>query len=425
MGTATQGSRVVVVGAGQAGVETAACLRDYGYVGPITLLGEEPTAPYQRPPLSKDFLSRRVDADGLELRSADFYADRGIELATGRRVDAILPAERRVLLDGGGGLGYRHLVLATGARNRPLTVPGADLDGVCYLRTLAEAVALREWLTRPRELVVVGGGFIGLELAAVAAAGHRVTVVEAAPRCMARVVTPVVSDHAEAAHRRRGVEVLTGTGVRRILGTAGRVRGVELAGGRTVPADVVVVGIGAVAATGLAAEAGLVEGCAKGIITDEHGRTSAPGVFAVGDCAAQPGPGGALIRLESVPGAIGQAKRAAAAIAGVRGTPYGEHGMEDERAPAVPWFWSHQGELRLQIAGLPEAYDRAVVRGDPAAGRFSVFRFSAGELAAVESVNRPVDHMAARKLLARSIPITPEEAAELTFDLKSAATARA
>lgn len=425
MGTVTQGNRVVVVGAGQAGVETAAALRDYGYDGPITLLGEEPAAPYQRPPLSKDFLSRRVDADGLELRSADFYADRGIELATGRRVGAILPAERRVLLDGGGALGYRHLVLATGARNRPLTVPGADLDGVCYLRTLAEAGALRERLARPSELVVVGGGFIGLELAAVAAAGHRVTVVEAAPRCMARVVTPAVSDHAEAAHRRRGVELLTGTGVRRILGAAGRVRGVELADGRTVPADVVVVGIGAVAATELAADAGLVEGGATGITTDGNCRTGAPGVFAVGDCAAQPGPGGAPIRLESVPGAIDQAKRAAAAIAGGRGAPLGEHGTGREPAPAVPWFWSHQGDLRLQIAGPPAAYDRAVVRGDPAAGRFSVFRFTAGGLAAVESVNKPADHMASRKLLASGAPITPEEAADPAFELKSAATARA
>jgi 3-phenylpropionate/trans-cinnamate dioxygenase ferredoxin reductase component len=204
MGATQPGRGVVVAGAGQAGVETAAALRDYGYEEPITLLGEEPGAPYQRPPLSKDFLSGRVDADGLALRSADFYADRGIELATGRRVEAILPAQHRVLLDGGGALGYRHLVLATGARSRPLTVPGADLDGVCYLRTLAEAAALRERLARPCALVVVGGGFIGLELAAVAAAGHRVTVVESAPRCMARVVTPAVSAHAEAVHRRCG-----------------------------------------------------------------------------------------------------------------------------------------------------------------------------------------------------------------------------
>ncbi|MBW8267905.1 NAD(P)/FAD-dependent oxidoreductase [Caldovatus aquaticus] len=410
------GADVLILGAGQAGVQLAAALREGGHDGRILLLGEEPELPYQRPPLSKAYLSGKADAPQLRLRTDAFYAENRIGLRLGARAVRIERAARRVRLASGEALAYGHLVLATGARNRALPVPGAALDGVMQLRTLAEAEALRRRLGTARRAVVVGAGFIGLEFAAVAAArGLEVTVVEALDRPMARSVSPLVAAHLRAAHERAGVRFAFGAAVTRIAGEAGRVAAVETADGRRFPADLVLIGIGVVPNAGLAAEAGLA--VADGIVVDALLRTGDPAISAIGDCARFPCrfAAGAPVRLESVQNAADQARCLAARLLG-RAAPYA----------ALPWFWSDQGALRLQIAGLSVPHDRAVLRGDPAGGQgFSVFCFRGGRLAGVESVNRPLEHVLARRILERGLDLTPEQAADPAFDLKAHAGAQA
>lgn len=406
---------VVIVGAGQGGFQVAASLREYGFAGRVILLGDEPGLPYQRPPLSKAYLTGAIAADGLLLRREAFYAANRIELMAGERATGIDRAAGRVRLASGAALAYDHLVLATGARDRPLPVPGADLAGVHRLRTLADADGLRPVLGEVGEAVVVGAGFIGLEFAAVAAKrGIRVRVVELARRPLARAVSPAMSELFHEAHARWGTSFLFSTGVARIVGEGGRATGVETADGLTLPADLVVVGIGVVPNAELAAEAALA--CENGIVVDERLVTADPAISAVGDCCAYPSrhADGARVRLESVQNAVDQAKLVAARLAGRAAGSYA----------AVPWFWSDQGELKLQIAGLTGGHDTAVTRGDPATGRCSVFCFAGGRLLGVESVNRPGDHMAGRRLLAAAEPdLTPEQAADEAFDLKAHATA--
>lgn len=399
---------VLIVGAGQAGAQAAVSLRQAGYDGRVLLVGDEPQLPYQRPPLSKAFLTGKVERAGIVLRNEATYADQRIELLSGQRVLAVDRARRQARLSAGAEVDYAHLVFATGARNRPLAVEGAELDGVLHLRTIDEASALRERMAGVRSAVVVGGGFIGLEFAAVARMrGIEVTVVELAPRLMARAVTPQVSDWFTARHRAAGSRILVNAAVARIEGQGGRVAGVVLGDGQRLAADLVVAGVGVLPNVELAAASGL-EVC-NGIVVDGLLRTADPAVSALGDCASFPCAfADGHVRLESVQNALDQARCVAARIAGQPAT-----------YAALPWFWSDQFDAKLQIAGLIHAPDRTVLLGRPEEGAFSVFAFREGRWLGVESVNRPGDHMTARKLLAARTPLAAEAVAAAGFDLKA------
>lgn len=397
---------VVIIGAGQAGVQVALSLRQGGHAGGITLIGDEPHAPYQRPPLSKAYLKGEMGVEQLVLRPVEALAAQGIKLRTGGRVTGIDHAARVVTAEGLS-LSYDHLVVATGTRPRPLPLPGADLPGVLTLRRIEDADRLASALAGAKDVVIIGGGFIGLEAAATARLkGKAVTVVEAAQRVMGRAVAPAISAWFEAIHRGMGTVVLTGAGVAGIEG-AGRVASVTLADGRRVPADLVLVGIGAVPNDELAKAAGLH--CPNGIATDAQGRTEDPAIWAVGDCAYAPNPyAGGPFRLESVQNAIDQAKCVAAAILG-----------GDRPYDAVPWFWSDQGSAKLQTTGLPLSPDAHVLRGNPDEGRFTVFHLKGGTIIAADSVNMPADHMAARRLVAARAVVAPDTLADPAIPLKS------
>jgi 3-phenylpropionate/trans-cinnamate dioxygenase ferredoxin reductase subunit len=401
----------LIVGASQAGLQLAVSLRQLGDTEPITLVGEEPHAPYQRPPLSKEFLAGTAELDSLAFRAPSFYPDNEIDLVCGERITAVRPG--LAVTASGRELPYARLALTTGASPRRLNVPGADLAGVCYLRDHDDAAALRRELATASRVVVVGGGFIGLEAASAArAAGLTVTVVEAAGRLLGRAVAPVVSDFYARAHERRGVRVLLSTGVTAFEPAAGgRVGGVVLGDGTVIPADLVLVGVGAVPRTELAEQLGLV--CAGGIVVDASARTSDPSVVAAGDCTAQPHPltGEGRVRIESVQNAVAQAGIAAATLLG-RPAP----------AKAVPWFWSFQGDLRLQIAGLSAGHDETVVRGVIDDEHFSVLYYERGRLLAVDAVNRPADYMAVRKALTQGATIPARAAADSDAPLKSLIT---
>lgn len=398
---------VVIVGAGQAGVQVADSLRARGFGGAITVVGDEAAHPYQRPPLSKDFLGADGDPGPLPLRAERFFSEQGICLRTGVAVTSIDRAGRAVVLGNGEELGYTALVLATGAVNRGLPVAGTDLSGVHGLRTLADAEALRTALSVVRSAVVVGAGFIGLEFAAAARKrGVEVTVLEAAERPMGRVVSPEMSDYAIGAHRDMGTDLQLGEGLAGLTGRGGSVVAAVGTSGREHRADLVLVAVGVRPRDELARAAGLAVG--DGIVVDEQLRTSDPVVYAVGDCANVPGNDpGTRLRLESVQNATDQGRRVAAAVL---------DGIAGDRE--VPWFWSNQGPLRLQIAGLGMPGDGAVVAGDVPGGRFSVFRFRQDRLVAVESMNRPADHMAARRVLAGGVLPTPQQVAAPAFSLK-------
>lgn len=398
---------VVIVGSGQAGYQTAASLRTEGYEGPVTLIGEERYAPYQRPPLSKAFVMGKQDQARILLRPEAYYRDHQIELLAGERATAIDRAERRVQLESGRQFGYETLVLALGARNRPLPLLGAELEGVCYLRTLDEGVELKQRIEQARHVAVIGGGFVGMEVAASARAlGKGVTVMEALPRLMARAVAPVISEFLQQFHASQGIEIILNAQVLEVRRGARASHEVLLGDGRTIPADVVVAGIGVVPNTELASEAGLPVD--NGIVTDEFLRTPDERIFAIGDCAAYPSVhAGSRVRLESVQNAADQGVCVARTIAG-KLAPYN----------AVPWFWSDQSDVRLQMAGLGSGHDRRVLRGDPQSGKFSVFYFRAGKLCSVDSVNRPGDHLVARKLLGSGTALTPEQAGDESVNLK-------
>jgi 3-phenylpropionate/trans-cinnamate dioxygenase ferredoxin reductase subunit len=405
---------VVIVGASHAGFQLAASLRQAGFDGPVTLVGDEPVLPYQRPPLSKDYLDGKIGFDLLLLRPEAFYRDHRIDFLRGTRVAAIDRAGQAVRLDSGERLGYGHLVLATGARNRVPPLPGIELDGVCYLRTLAETEALRDRLGAAEHIVVIGAGFIGLEFAAVARAhGKPVHVVELVDRVMARVVAVPTSLFFAEAHRRSGVEFGFGAQAVRIAGHGGKVDHVELAGGERLKADLVLVSVGVVPNGELAADAGLR--VANGVVVNEELATADVNISAIGDCAAFPcrHADGNPVRLEAVQNATDHARCVADRIVG-KPRPY----------TALPWFWSEQGKLRLQIAGLTTGHDQTVLRGNLESGEFSVFCYRDGALLGIESVNRPADHAHARRLLAAGRQVSPDQAADDSFDLRAAATAR-
>jgi 3-phenylpropionate/trans-cinnamate dioxygenase ferredoxin reductase subunit len=405
-------SGIVIAGAGQAGFQVAASLREGGYEGRVVLVGDEPMLPYQRPPLSKAYLDGKADEEMLQLRPRSFFDEHRIAYLAGESLLRIERRDREIALSSGRRLPYEHLVLATGSRNRVLPVPGADLDGVVQLRTLADAADLRRRLPEIRRAVVVGAGFIGLEFAAVAAQrGIPVTVIEATDRPMARSLSPLMSAFFRAAHEAKGVRFEFGAVATRITGENGRATGVETAAAGHVPGDLVLVGIGVVPNMDAAVDAQLDIG--NGILVDENLVTSDPDISAIGDVACFPTrfADGARVRLESVQNSVDQARCVAARLTG-KPAPY----------TAVPWFWSDQGPLKLQMAGLGTPHELAVPRGDAETGAFSVFCFARGHLVGVESVNRPADHMAARRILAAAPSLTPDEAADPGFNLKALAS---
>jgi 3-phenylpropionate/trans-cinnamate dioxygenase ferredoxin reductase subunit len=405
---------VVVVGAGHGGFQLAASLRQHGYDGRVALIGDEPHLPYQRPPLSKDYLDGKIGLDLLLMRPATFFDEHRIELVTGTAVAAIDRPGKAVVIADGKRLDYDHLVLATGARNRVPPLPGVELDGVCYLRNLAETEDLKQRLAAAQHCVVIGAGFIGLEFAAIARGkGKPVHIVELVERVMARVVCPDTSAYFAEAHRAAGVEFSFGARIERIGGEGGKVTHVVLQDGRTLPADLVVVSIGVVPNEGLAAASGLA--VENGVSVDETLLTADPGISAIGDCAAFPSRHSLRnpVRLEAVQNAVDHARCVANRLVG-KPHPY----------EALPWFWSEQGPLRLQIAGLTTGYQQVVLRGDYDNGEYSAFLYAGDKLLGIESINKPADHAFARRLLAGGRDVTPAQAADLSFDLRAAAMAR-
>ncbi|MET0388683.1 MAG: FAD-dependent oxidoreductase [Polyangiales bacterium] len=399
---------VVIIGAGQAGLQVAVTLRERRYEGRIVLIGDEIHPPYRRPPLSKGYLLGEATEAQVVLCQDSYFTQHRIELITGKRVVAIDRARRMVALDDDSVIEYEHLVLATGARNRPLPVQGAELENVFFLRTRDEADALRERMPNAKHAVVIGAGFIGLEFASCAAKKDLdVTVLEVADRPMARVISKAMSAVFAREHVKHGVKLLISTQAMRLLGEGGKVSGVETVDGRILPADLVVIGIGVIPNVELAATCDLA--IEDGVVVDEHLQTGDPSISAIGDVAAHPNPygHGPRIRLESVQNACDQARNVANRITG-------KPAVYD----ALPWFWTNQGDLKLQLAGLPRTGCEEVVRGDPNGTAFSVFLFHDGRLVAVESLNRPPEHLLARRLLSSRVAITPQQAADTSFDLK-------
>lgn len=392
---------IVIIGAGQAGLQTAEALRAEGWQGDLILLGEEPHAPYHRPPLSKAYLMGESSAEQLTMRGPEALSRKAIEIRIGCRVNRIDCVERVVHLDQGDRLAYHRLVLATGARARQL--PGADWQGVFQLRTLEDCTRIGEAMATAHHIAVIGGGFIGLEFAAVARKkGKSVTVIEAANRLMARAVSAEVSEIYARLHTERGVVLRLGSGVAGFTSTNGRVSGITLSDGHNVSADLVLMGIGILPNQELAEAAGI--SCASGIIIDSCGRTSDPFIFACGDCTATRLENGDFRRLESVQNAIEQAKSCAASI------------MNRERPfTAAPWFWSDQYDVKLQMVGTSQGHDHSVIRGDTNAYKCSIFYFAGERLIGIDSLNRPQDHMAGRRLLDEGMGLTPQQAADESF----------
>ncbi|GFE79835.1 oxidoreductase [Steroidobacter agaridevorans] len=397
---------VAIIGAGQAGLQVAVSLREQHYEGRIALIGDEPHVPYARPPLSKAYLLG--EAGDLALRPQTYFAQHRIDLIAGKRAVAIDRTRRMVGLDDESVIEYDHLVLATGARNRSLPIPGVELGNVFLLRTLDEAALLRERMAAAKNVVVIGAGFIGLEFAATATKlGANVTVLDVADRPMARALSKTMSAVFTREHEKTGVRLMFNTQAMRLLGEQ-CVTAVETVDGKILPADLVLIGIGVIPNVEVAATCNLT--VENGIVVDEFLQTSDPHISSIGDVAAFSNRhlGGGRVRLESVQNASDQARCVAARIMG-----------QPDAYDAVPWFWSTQGSLKLQMAGLPSSGCEEVVRGDPNASKCSVFLFRDGKLACVETHNRPADHMLARRLLAERAALTPDQAADPTFDLKS------
>lgn len=387
---------VVIVGTGQGGFQLAASLRESGFSDPVTLVGDEPGLPYQRPPLSKAFLQGKVDETGLLLRPPPFYERIDARVIGGMRVEHIDRAARCVRLTSGMVLPYDHLVLATGATARTLAVPGSDLSGVCVLRGLGDARRIRERLARASAVAVVGAGFIGLELAAVARGMDlAIHVVEATARPLLRALSEPMARHLQAFHESLGTRFHLSSQCDAIEGESGQARGLRLHDGSHIAADLIVVAVGVLPNDQLARDVGLA--ASNGIEVDEMLLTTDPAISALGDCASFPFAlgGGSRVRIESVQNAVDQARCIAARLCG-RPLPYAK----------VPWFWSEQGLCRLQMAGLAHPDDRSEIEGDPGSGRFSVLRFRGDQLSAVESLNDPAAHMRARKALAPALAPT-------------------
>ena len=395
---------IVIIGAGQAGAQAVQSLRSEGFKGAITMVGDEDYPPYQRPPLSKAYLLGTFERPRLFLKSDAFYEEAGCELILSTTATAIHRADRTVELADGRLLAYDKLLLATGARVRKLRCPGADLPGIHYLKTIADVDGLQSVFQSGKRIAIVGGGYIGLEVAAVGAKrGLDVTVFEAMDRLMARAVSPQLSAFYAAEHEKAGVKLKLRTGVEAFEGD-GKVERVK-AGGQTYEADIVLVGIGVVPCDELAVRAGLAS--EDGIVVDQNARTGDPHIWSAGDCTRHVGREGHYIRLECVQNAIDQAKHAALAMTGKPKT-YSE----------VPWFWSDQYDLKLQIAGLARPSDRLVQRGDPAGRKFAVFHLRDGVVAAVEAVNAAPEYLIGKKMIAEGKKIAPEMLADLSIPMK-------
>ena len=401
---------VLIVGAGQAGAQAAISLRQGGFAGTIALVGDEPDPPYERPPLSKDYLAGEKEAERLLLRPRDFWSQRDVTLRLGERVATVEATAHQVKTDAGATIGYKHLIWATGGHPRPLPVPGGDLAGVHAIRTRADVDRLRAEVEGSTRIAVIGGGYIGLEAAAVLAKqGKQVTVLEAQDRVLARVTAEPVSRFYEAEHRAHGVDVRTGVGIVDLVGRDGRITAVRLGVGMSdLPCDLAIVGIGILPAIAPLAEAGAVTG--NGVEVDEYCRTSLPDVFAVGDCASHVNgfADNARIRLESVQNAIDQAKVAAGVILG-----------DPQPYRATPWFWSNQYDLKLQTVGLSIGHDETVMRGDPAARSFSLIYMRHGRVIALDCVNAARDFVQGRALVEQQTAADRTALADVGVPLKT------
>lgn len=405
------GGHVVIVGAGHAGGTAAALLRQYGFEGPITIIGDEPIPPYQRPPLSKAWLKGEADADSLALKPLEFYAENGIDFRASVSATAINRGARTVALSDGSTVSYDHLILATGARAIALPIEGKDLDGIMFLRTAADAEALKATVGPGKTLAVVGGGYIGLEVAASGRAlGAEVIVLEREARILARVACEALSDFFAGYHQKHGVTFELGASVTGFEGKDGHVTGVKLADGRVVACDAVVVGVGAHPNDELAKDAGL--DCARGVVVDLDARSvSDPAIFAIGDVAHRPMPiYDRMFRMESVPNALEQAKQAASAIVG-RPRPAGE----------CPWQWSDQYDLKLQIAGYAFDVSDIVIRGDPATAKFAVFHLKGDLVQSVEAINAPPEFMMGKMLILGRKPVDKAKLADPSVSMKEVA----
>lgn len=404
-------AHVVIIGAGHAGGTAAALLRQYGHTGPITMIGDEPIAPYQRPPLSKAWLKGEADADALALKPTEFYGENNIDFRPGVTATALNRSDKSVTLSDGSSLAYDVLILATGARAIALPIEGADLDGIMFLRTAAHAEALKAKIAPGKKLAVVGGGYIGLEVAASGRAlGADVVVLEREPRLLARVACPELSSFFQGYHEAHGVRFELGASAAGFLGAEGHVTGVKLADGRVIDCDVVVVGVGAHPNDELAKDAGLE--CARGVVVDLDARSvSDPNIFAIGDVAHRPMPiYDRMFRMESVPNALEQAKQVASAITG-RPRPAGE----------CPWQWSDQFDLKLQIAGYAFDVDQVLVRGDPATAKFAVFHLKGDQVQSVEAINSPPEFMMGKSLILSRKPVDKAKLADPSVSMKEVA----
>jgi 3-phenylpropionate/trans-cinnamate dioxygenase ferredoxin reductase subunit len=402
--------KIVIVGAGQAAAQAVDTLRRRGFSGKLAVVGDEPWLPYQRPPLSKKYLAGGLERDRLVIRPAQFYAEHGVQTHLGRRVEEISRREQRVRLDDGSALPYDALLLATGSRPRRLVAPGADLKGVHFLRTIDQVEGIRADFGPGQRLVIVGGGYIGLEVAATAREqGLEVTVLEMAERVMNRVTCTEVSAFYETAHASHGVHVVCNAGVRAFVGDgSGRVSAVLTEDGAEHSADLVIVGVGVAPVDELAVSAGIE--CSNGIVVDEHCRTSDPAIYAAGDCTNHPSPHyGRRVRLESVDNAFEQGVSAALNLLGTST-------VHDK----VPWFWSDQYDLKLIIVGLSQGHDTVVTRGNPASRSLSACYLRGGELIAIDTINSPKDQMAARKLIAARARPNLDKLANPEIPLKDA-----
>jgi 3-phenylpropionate/trans-cinnamate dioxygenase ferredoxin reductase subunit len=401
--------RIVIAGAGHAAGQAIASLRQKGFDGEIILIGDEPWLPYQRPPLSKKFLAGEMPPERLYFKPPAFYEESGVDVRLETRVRGIDRESRRIEIESGEPIAYDRLLLALGSRVRHIDVPGSDLGGIHYLRSIGDVERIRADMEGARNVVIVGAGYIGLEVAAVARQlGHAVTVLETESRVMSRVVSPVVSEFYQQQHLARGVELRLSTALRAFDGDE-KVRAVRTADGEAIPADVVVVGVGIVPNTELAVAAGLEVD--NGIVVDERCRTTDANIHAIGDCTSHPNAiYGRRIRLESVHNALEQAKTAASDICG-EATAYTQ----------VPWFWSDQYDLKLQIAGLSQGYDQIVIRGTPEQRSFSCLYLRKGVLIACDSINAPRDFMQSKSLIAGRSPVDTDELADESTPLKDLA----
>jgi 3-phenylpropionate/trans-cinnamate dioxygenase ferredoxin reductase subunit len=400
---------VIIAGAGHGGAQAAIALRQNGFAGSVLMVGRDPEPPYERPPLSKDYLAGDKEFERIYLRPPAFWAEKDIELKLATAVTKIDPAAREATLTGGERITYGDLVWAAGGDPRRLDCPGADLEGVHYLRDKADSDAIRAALAAgAREVAVVGGGYIGLEAAAVLVKrGCKVTLLEVLPRLLSRVAGEKLGNFYAAEHRAHGVDIRTSARIERIAGKGGRASGVELADGKEIPTDLAIVGIGIVPLVGPLIGAGAAG--ANGVDVDEYCRTSLDHVYAVGDCAAHANryAAGEVVRIESVQNATDMATTAAKAICGERQT-----------YRAIPWFWSNQYDLRLQTVGLNLGHDATVLRGDPASRSFSVVYLKGGRVIALDCVNQVKDYVQGRKLIEAGAVIAPELLADAATPLK-------